>query len=109
MEMDNGRKLVQFVIKQGKTLPPGFAGSEYKYTGVNYSLVVDRVHPPRSLAGGSAEQSRADAANVKPVEGFCFFSNSDLANLPTSHVSLSLKINVPRLFIEYLSMSPTSP
>lgn len=77
MEMNNGRKLVQFVIKQGKTLPPGFSGNEYKYTGANYSLIVDRIHPPRPLGG----QSGADATNVKPAEGFCFFSNSDLSKL----------------------------
>jgi len=34
-ELDNGRKLVQFVQKRGKLNPPGFAGAEFKYTEGN--------------------------------------------------------------------------
>jgi hypothetical protein len=50
-EMDNGRKLVQFAQKHGKLLPPGFAGSEFKYTDGQYSLVVDRIYPQRVVTG----------------------------------------------------------
>ena len=56
MELDNGRKLVQFVQKRGELNPPGFAGSEFKYTEGNYSLAVDRVYPQRALAGKTQEQ-----------------------------------------------------
>jgi hypothetical protein len=51
VELDNGRKLVQFVQKRGNLSPPGFGGGQFKYTGNNYSLIVDHVHPQRRLSG----------------------------------------------------------
>jgi hypothetical protein len=82
MELDNGRKLVQFVQKRGKVSPPGFAGSEFKYTGGNYSLIVDRVYPQRILAGKTTEQTFSESARTAiPAEGYCFFSNSDFSKL----------------------------
>jgi hypothetical protein len=81
-ELDNGRKLVQFVQKRGKLNPPGFAGAEFKYTEGNYSLVVDRVYPQRTLVGKSTEQIFSEGAkSAIPVEGYCFFSDSDFSKL----------------------------
>ncbi len=82
MELDNGRKLVQFVQKQGKLNPPGFAGDELKYTKGKYSLIVDRVYPQRTLAGKSREQILNEGAKTAiPAEGYCFFSVSDFSKL----------------------------
>lgn len=82
MELDNGRKLVQFVQKRGKVNPPGFAGTEFKYAGKNYSLIVDRVYPQRILAGKTTEEIFSESAKTAiPAEGYCFFSDSDFSKL----------------------------
>jgi hypothetical protein len=82
MELDNGRKLVQFVQKRGKLNPPGFAGAEFKYTEGNYSLIVDRVYPQRTLAGKTTEQVFSEGAkSAIPAEGYCFFSDPDFSKL----------------------------
>jgi hypothetical protein len=82
IELDNGRKLVQFVQKRGNLSSPGFAGSQFKYTGNNYSLIVDHVHPQRTLSGKTPEQIFSEGANSAiPAEGYCFFSNSDFSKL----------------------------
>jgi hypothetical protein len=82
MELDNGRKLVQFVQKRGKLNPPGFAGAEFKYTDGNYSLIVDRVYPQRTLAGKTTEQVFGEGAkSAIPAEGYCFFSDPDFSKL----------------------------
>jgi hypothetical protein len=82
MELDNGRKLVQFVLKRGKLNPPGFAGSQFKYTDGNYSLVVDRVYPQRTLTGKTTEQILSEGAKTAiPADGYCFFSDSDFSKL----------------------------
>jgi hypothetical protein len=81
-ELDNGRKLVQFVQKLGKMMPPGFAGGEFKYTNGNYSLILDRVYPQRILAGKEADQIFSEGTKTAlPAEGYCFFSNPDLSKL----------------------------
>jgi hypothetical protein len=82
MELDNGRKLVQFIQKRGRINPPGFAGSDLKYTEEHYSLVVDRVYPQRTLAGKTSEQILSESAKTAiPAEGYCFFSDSDFSKL----------------------------
>jgi hypothetical protein len=82
MELDNGRKLVQFVQKHGRLSLPGFAGSEFKYTEGNYSLIVERVYPQRTLAGKTTEQIFNESAKTAiPAEGYCFFSDSDFSKL----------------------------
>jgi hypothetical protein len=82
MELDNGRELVQFVQKRGKLNPPGFAGAEFKYTEGNYSLIVDRVYPQRTLSGKTTEQIFSEGAkSAIPAEGYCLFSNSDFSRL----------------------------
>jgi hypothetical protein len=82
MELDNGRILVQLAQKHGKTLPPGFAGSEFKYTEGNYSLIVDRVYPQQILAGKTTDQIYGEGGKTAmPAEGYCFFSNSDFSKL----------------------------
>jgi hypothetical protein len=81
-ELDNGRKLVQFVQKRGKLNPPGFAGAEFKYTNGNYSLAVDRVYPQRTLAGKTVEQIFSESAkSAIPAEGYCLFSGPDFSSL----------------------------
>ena len=72
-EMDNGRKLIQFVKLHGRVLSPGFAGSEFKYTEGHYSLVVDRLYPERAVAG--------KVTAVPANDGYCFFSDSDFSKL----------------------------
>jgi hypothetical protein len=65
-----------------KVNPPGFAGSEFKYTGKNYSLIVDRVYPQRTLAGKTAEEIFSEGAKTAiPAEGYCFFSDSNFSKL----------------------------
>lgn len=82
MELDNGRKLVQFVQKRGKLIPPGFAGSEFKNTEGQYSLIVDRVYPQRSVAGKTVDQNYSEATKTAlPAEGYCFFSDPDFSKL----------------------------
>lgn len=82
IELDNGRKLVQFAQKRGNLSPPGFAGGQFKYTGNNYSLIVDRVHPQRTLSGKTTEQIFSEGAtSAIPAEGYCFFSSSDFSKL----------------------------
>ena len=82
IELGNGRKLVQFAQKRGNLSPPGFAGGQFKFTGNNYSLIVDRVHPQRTLSGKTPEQIFSEGAtSAVPAEGYCFFSNSDFSKL----------------------------
>jgi hypothetical protein len=83
MELDNGRKVMQFVQKSGTLMPPGFAGGEFKDTEGHYSLIVDRVYPQRSIvAGKSIDQLRRDAEKTAiPADGYCFFSDRDFSKL----------------------------
>jgi hypothetical protein len=88
IELDNGRKLVQFVQKRGKVGPLGFAGNKLNYTDGNYVLLIDRVHPQhrvhpqQGLAGKSTDQIFQESATpAMPSEGYCFFSNSDFSKL----------------------------
>jgi hypothetical protein len=82
IELDNGRRLVQFVQKRGTLMPPGFAGGRFTDTEGPYSLIVDRVYPQRSVAGKSLDQSYSDAEKTAmPAEGYCFFSNQDFSKL----------------------------
>jgi hypothetical protein len=81
-ELDNGRRIVQFVQKHGKMLPPGFAGGELKYIKGNYSLILDRVYPQRIVAGKDTDQILSEGAKTAmPAEGFCFFSDPDFSKL----------------------------
>jgi len=94
MELDNGRKLVQFVQKRGKVNPPGFAGGQFKITEGKYSLLVDRVYPQRSLSDKTADQDYGEAAKTAlPAEGYCFFSDSDFSKL-TEFSCVTKKENV---------------
>jgi hypothetical protein len=38
MELGNGRKIVQFGLKQSELVPPGFAGGAFKYLDGHYAL-----------------------------------------------------------------------
>jgi hypothetical protein len=59
MELGNGRKLVQFGLKQSELVPPGFAGGAFKYLDGHYALVLDTVYPQRVIAGKTTEQITA--------------------------------------------------
>jgi hypothetical protein len=81
-ELDNGRRLVQFVQKTGEMLPPGFAGGEFKYVRGGFSLILDRVTPQRLLAGKQPDQIAGEAGKTAmPAEGYCVFGSADFSRL----------------------------
>ena len=82
MELENGRKLVQFGLKQGDPLPPGFSGGEFKNLHGRFALVLDTLYPQRSVAGKTTEQIYAETTkSATPTEGYCYFSDSDFSKL----------------------------
>ncbi len=83
MTLDNGRTFVQFVKKQDNaTMPPGFGGRQLKFTNGLYSLVIDRVHPKRSLVGKTITQIIADGSKLLiPAQGFCFFNETNFSKM----------------------------
>ena len=82
MELDNGRKLVQFGLKQSELVPPGFAGGAFKYLDGHYALVLDTVYPQRVIAGKTAEQIYSETTkSAMPADGNCFFSDANFSKL----------------------------
>ena len=82
MELGNGRKLVQFGLKQSELVPPGFAGGEFKYLDGHYALVLDTVYPQRVTAGKTTEQIYSETMKTAmPTEGYCFFNDANFSKL----------------------------
>jgi hypothetical protein len=79
MELDNGRKLIQFAEKRDtQSTPLGFSGSNYEPQGKMIRMAIDRMYPRRSL-GATPEETFAGSMSgaVNNAEGFCFFSTRD--------------------------------
>jgi len=82
MELGNGRKLVQFGLKQSGLVPPGFAGGAFKYLDGHYALVLDTVYPQRVTAGKTTEQIYSETMKAAmPTEGYCFFNDANFSKL----------------------------
>ena len=82
MELGNGRKLVQFGLKQSELVPPGFSGGAFKYLDGHYALVLDTVYPQRVIAGKTTEQIyRETMKTTMPTEGYCFFNDANFSKL----------------------------
>jgi len=82
MELGNGRKIVQFGLKQSELVPPGFAGGAFKYLDGHYALVLDTVYPQRSIAGKTTEQIYSETMNTTmPIKGYCFFNDANFSKL----------------------------
>ncbi len=82
MELGNGRKLVQFGLKQSELVPPGFSGGAFKYLDGHYALVLDTVYPQRVIAGKTTEQIYSETMKtVMPTEGYCFFNDANFSKL----------------------------
>jgi hypothetical protein len=82
LELDNGRKLIQFAEKRGTQVTPlGFAGSSYEPQGNMLRLTVDKIYPRRAM-GASPEETFARSADggISGAEGFCFFAARDFRN-----------------------------
>jgi len=82
MELGNGRKVVQFGLKQSELVPPGFAGGAFKYLDGHYALVLDTVYPQRVIAGKTTEQIYSETMKTAmPTEGYCFFNDANFSKL----------------------------
>jgi hypothetical protein len=80
MELDNGRKLVQFVTGTG---PLGFSGNEIdKVTNDKMAILpINRILPVRDMGTDPKEIYRRSSRGegiLDGAEGFCFFGAKDI-------------------------------
>jgi hypothetical protein len=100
MELGNGRKLLQFGLKQSELVPPGFSGGAFKYVDGHYALVLDTVYPQRVIAGKTTEQIYSETMKTTmPTEGYCFFNDANFSNL--TQISCIAKVESEDTNISY--------